>query len=68
MIVETDAIGNPWTVMIHFKNASVTLTAVMRSVWLRDQAPLTQAHTSMLLLFNRHNFLLVIILLLLFLF
>ena len=30
MIVNADTIVNPWTVMIHFENASITVGAMMR--------------------------------------
>ena len=54
--------------MIHFENAPVALTAVMSSIRLSNQAPLAQPNAPMLLLLNRNNRLLVIILHFLFLF
>lgn len=32
VVIESDTIGNPWTVMVHFQDAFVALRAVMTTV------------------------------------
>lgn len=57
VVVETDAIGNPRTMMVHFQDASVALRAMVTSVRLRLEAPLTNSHATKLFLFNWDNLL-----------
>ena len=49
IVVESDAVGNPWAMMVHFENTSVTLGAMMASVRLRFVAPLTNPYAAKLL-------------------
>ena len=53
VVVESDAVCDPWAVMIHLENASVTLRAVMASIGLCLVAPLTDANTTVSLAFHR---------------
>jgi len=52
VVVEADTVGHPWAVMVHLKNTSVALRAVMASVWLRFVAPLANANTTVALAFH----------------
>ena len=45
VVVESNAISDPWAVVVHLKDASVALGAVMASVWLCLVAPLADADT-----------------------
>ena len=53
VVVESNAVSNPWTMMIHLKNASIALGAVMASVWLGLVAPLTDPDSAELLSLHR---------------
>ena len=41
IVVESDAVGNPRTMMVHLQDALVALRAVMTPLWLGVEAPLT---------------------------
>ena len=41
IVVESDAVGNPRTMMVHLQDALVALRAVMAPLWLGVEAPLT---------------------------
>ena len=53
VVVESNTIGDPGAVVVHFENASVALGAVMASVWLRLVTPLANAHTAIAFTFYR---------------
>ena len=53
VVVEPDAVGYPWTVVIHLQNAFVALRAVMASVWLGAQTSLAHSNSTVLLAFER---------------
>jgi hypothetical protein len=53
IIVEANAIRDPGAMMIHFENASIALTAMVSSIGLGPQTPLTHSNTTHLFLFNR---------------
>ena len=40
VVVETDAVGNPWAVMVHLQDASIALGAVVASIRLSFVTPL----------------------------
>ena len=46
VVVEADAVGHPWTVMIHLEYALVALRTVMAPVWLGREAPLANTDAS----------------------
>lgn len=50
VVVESDAIGYPGTVMVHLEDAPIALRTVMASVWLCLIAPLTNSHATILFL------------------
>ena len=43
VVVETDAVGDPWAMMVHLQDAAVALRTVMASIWLGLIAPLADA-------------------------
>ena len=49
IVIETDTVGYPRTVVVHFEDASVALGAMMASVRLSFVAPLTNSYTAKLL-------------------
>ena len=53
VVVKSDAICYPWTVMVHFKDASVALRAVMTPIRLSFIAPLANTDTSITFTLNR---------------
>jgi hypothetical protein len=55
VVVKSNAVSYPGTVVIHFKNAAVALAAVVASVRLGFETPLADAHTAKLFLFNRND-------------
>ena len=54
VVVESDAVGYPGTVMVHLKDASVALRTVMASIWFCFVAPLANSYTAKLLLLDGH--------------
>ena len=56
VIVEADAVCDPWTMMIHFENAPVALGAVVTAVRLCFVAPLADADASELLSFDWYHY------------
>ena len=54
VVVESDAIGYPWTVMVHLEYAPIALRTVVASVWFRFIAPLTNSYATILFLLDRH--------------
>ena len=53
VVIETDAVCNPWAVMVHLENASVALGAVVASVRLSLVAPLANADAAVALTLDR---------------
>ena len=53
VIVEADAVGDPWAMVVHLEDAAIALGAVMAPVGLRLVAPLADTHTTIALAFNR---------------
>ena len=53
VVVETDAVCNPWAVMVHLENASVALGAVVAPVRLSLVAPLANADAAVALTLDR---------------
>jgi len=49
VVVETDAIGDPWAVMVHLEDAPVALRAMVTPVWLRLVAPLADTNATIAL-------------------
>ena len=52
MVIEANAVADPWTVVVHLEYAPIALPAVVRSIWLRPQAPPTESDSSVPLLLN----------------
>ena len=52
VIVESNAVGDPGAVVVHFEYAAIALRAVMTPIWLRLVAPLADAHATVALTFN----------------
>ena len=52
VVVEADAVSNPWAVMVHLENASVALRAMVASVRFGFVAPLANTNTTVALSFN----------------
>ena len=53
VVVEADAVGDPWAMVVHLEDAAIALRAVMAPVGLRLVAPLADTHTTIALAFNR---------------
>lgn len=53
VVVETDAIGDPWAVMVHLEDAPVALRAMVTPVWLRLVAPLADTNATIALALDR---------------
>ena len=53
VVEETDAVSDPWAVMVHLENASVALGAVVASVRLSLVAPLANADAAVALTLDR---------------
>ena len=49
VVVESDAVGNPWAVMIHLEDAPIALRAMMASIRLCFIAPLANPDATELL-------------------
>jgi hypothetical protein len=49
VVIEADAVGDPRTMVVHFKNAPVTLRAVVTSIRLGSQTSLAHSYTTVLL-------------------
>jgi len=52
IVVKANAVCNPWTVMIHLKNTSIALGAVMASIRLGFVTPLADSYSTKFLLLN----------------
>lgn len=48
VVAEAYAVANPVAMVIHLEHASVALAAVVSAVWLRPEASLAYAHSSIL--------------------
>jgi hypothetical protein len=49
VVIESDAVGNPWTMMVHLEDAPVALRAMMASIRFCFIAPLANPDTTELL-------------------
>jgi len=50
IVVETNAVGNPWAVMVHFQYALIALRAMMATIRFGFKAPLADANVCLRLL------------------
>jgi len=55
VVVETNAVGDPGAMVIHFKDTAVALGAVVTSIGLGFVAPLANTNTSIALTFDRRR-------------
>lgn len=55
VVVKTDTVSDPWTMVVHLENAPVALRAMVASVWLSLVAPLAYPDAAVALLFYADN-------------
>jgi hypothetical protein len=55
VVVESHAVGNPRAMVVHLQNASIALRAVMTTVRLSLEAPMTYTYTSIFLFLDVKN-------------
>lgn len=55
VVVKSDTVSDPGTMVVHLENASVALGAMVASIWLSLVAPLADSNTTIALLLYRNN-------------
>ena len=55
VVVKSDTVSNPGTMVVHLENASIALGAMVASVWFSLVAPLAYPHAAVALLLNGNN-------------
>ena len=55
VVVKSDTVSDPGTMVVHLENASIALGAMVATVWFSLVAPLADPHATVALLLNGNN-------------